>query len=75
VIVTVPLAVYLVVHVILSASGVSASYRAGDRGTLIGCLPLVAAIFMFAALSITYAVLKLVEGWRNTARQNGKAAE
>jgi hypothetical protein len=32
------------------------------------------AIFIFAVLSIIYAVLKLVEGWRSTAR-NGRSPE
>jgi uncharacterized membrane protein YdjX (TVP38/TMEM64 family) len=74
-IVTVPLAVYLLGHVVLSLPGFFASYSAGDRQNALSRLPFMAAVAVFALLSVGYAVLEFLEGWRGATKQNDKKSE
>lgn len=67
-IVTLPLAVYLCSHAVLCIHGDAGAD--GSRGwkQTVGTIPLLLAILLFTILSVGYAALEFLEGWRTSSK-------
>lgn len=67
-IVTLPLAVYLLGHAMVCFHGDAGSQGPGTWRQAMGRIPLFLAFLLFTVLSVGYAVVEFIEGWRNSSK-------